>query len=101
MGGKELETLLARLSLQAASSAAVCLFQIRFTDIGLMVLGVAKADDLPEHFPVPSDLVHAPISEIQAHQWTNWSDQPKIVVGLQLAIGCGYFVVAGRRVVGT
>lgn len=74
---------------------------MRFTDIGLIVLGVAKADDLSEHFPAPSDLFHTPISEIQVHQWANWSDQPKIVVGLQLAIGCGYFVVAGRRLVGT
>lgn len=71
----------------------VC-FKCGFTDIGLIVRGVTKADDLSEHFPVP-------ISEIQVHQWTNWSDQPKIVVGLQLAIGCGYFVVAGRRLVGT
>lgn len=65
VGGEELETLLARLSLQAASSAATCLFQIRFTDCGQIVLRVAKTDWTISHFL--QNYFHVPILKIKVH----------------------------------
>lgn len=58
VGGKELETLLAPLSLQAVLSVAACLFSIRFADFGVIVLGSFK-----------SSLRF--ISEIQLHKLTD------------------------------